>query len=75
MVIIVVGVGGVRGWQSTWPGAGAGLLAAGLVQRIPRSALQLVVGTLRSSFGTFWAVQGLGSPGRAATPPSWPGWS
>jgi uncharacterized membrane protein len=45
--------------------AGAGLLARGLVQRIPRSALQLVVGTLLSSFGTFWAVQGLGI--------AWPG--
>ena len=44
---------------------GAGLLARGLVQRIPRSALQLVVGTLLSSFGTFWAVQGLGL--------AWPG--
>jgi len=40
--------------------AGAGLLARGLVQRIPRSALQLAVGTLLSSFGTFWAVQGFG---------------
>jgi uncharacterized membrane protein len=40
--------------------AGAGVLARGLVQRIPRSALQLLVGTLLSSFGTFWAVQGLG---------------
>jgi uncharacterized membrane protein len=36
--------------------AGTGLLARGLVQRIPRSALQLLVGTLLSSFGTFWAV-------------------
>ena len=40
--------------------AGAGLLARRLVQRIPRSALQLLVGTLLSSFGSFWAVQGLG---------------
>ncbi len=45
--------------------AGAGLLARGVVQRIPRSALQLLVGTLLSSFGTFWAVQGLGV--------AWPG--
>jgi len=45
--------------------AGAGLLARGVVQRIPRSALQLVVGTLLSSFGTFWAVEGLGV--------AWPG--
>jgi uncharacterized membrane protein len=35
------------------------------VERIPRSALQLLVGTLLSSFGTFWAVQGLGV--------AWPG--
>jgi uncharacterized membrane protein len=39
---------------------GAGLLARGVVGRIPRSALQLLVGTLLSSFGTFWAVEGLG---------------
>jgi uncharacterized membrane protein len=45
--------------------AGAGLLARGIVQRIPRSALQLLVGTLLSSFGTFWAVEGLGV--------AWPG--
>ena len=45
--------------------AGAGLLARGLVQRIPRSVLQLLVGTLLSSFGTFWAVEGLGV--------AWPG--
>jgi uncharacterized membrane protein len=31
-----------------------------VVERIPRSALQLLVGTLLSSFGTFWAVEGLG---------------
>jgi uncharacterized membrane protein len=45
--------------------AGAGLLARGVVQRIPRSALQLLVGTLLASFGTFWAVEGLGI--------TWPG--
>jgi uncharacterized membrane protein len=45
--------------------AGAGVLARGAVQRIPRSALQLLVGTLLSSFGTFWAVEGLGV--------AWPG--
>ncbi|SRR6266550_2944366 len=45
--------------------SGAGLLARGIVQRIPRSALQLLVGTLLSSFGTFWAVEGLGV--------AWPG--
>ena len=30
------------------------------VARIPRSLLQLVVGTLLTSFGTFWALEGLG---------------
>jgi uncharacterized membrane protein len=45
--------------------AGAGVLARGVVERIPRSALQLLVGTLLSSFGTFWAVEGLGV--------AWPG--
>ena len=39
--------------------AGAGVLARRSVERIPRSALQLVVGTLLTSFGTFWSVQGL----------------
>jgi uncharacterized membrane protein len=31
-----------------------------LVARIPRSLLQLVVGTMLTTFGTFWAVEGLG---------------
>jgi uncharacterized membrane protein len=30
------------------------------VVRIPRSLLQLIVGTLLTSFGTFWALEGLG---------------
>jgi uncharacterized membrane protein len=44
---------------------GAGALARRAVERIPRSALQLLVGTLLSAFGTFWAVEGLGI--------AWPG--
>jgi len=44
---------------------GAGALAHRAVERIPRSALQLLVGTLLSAFGTFWAVEGLGI--------AWPG--
>jgi uncharacterized membrane protein len=44
---------------------GAGALAHRAVERIPRSALQLLVGTLLSAFGTFWAVEGLGV--------AWPG--
>jgi uncharacterized membrane protein len=41
-----------------------GLALNRLVARIPRSLLQLVVGTLLTSFGTFWALEGLGE--------SWP---
>ena len=39
---------------------GIGAAAHPLVSRIPRSLLQLVVGTLLTTFGTFWAVEGLG---------------
>jgi uncharacterized membrane protein len=38
----------------------AGFALKGFVTRIPRSLLQLVVGTLLTSFGTFWALEGLG---------------
>ncbi|MDP9219953.1 MAG: hypothetical protein M3P23_05365 [Actinomycetota bacterium] len=56
--------------------AGAGVLASGLVAGIPRSALQLVVGTLLTSFGTFWAVEGLGVrwPGGDGAIPVLAGW-
>ena len=37
-----------------------GFALKGLVSRIPRSLLQLIVGTLLTSFGTFWALEGLG---------------
>ncbi len=37
-----------------------GAAAHPYVSRIPRSLLQLVVGTLLTTFGTFWAVEGLG---------------
>jgi len=39
---------------------GAGLLLRHAVSRIPRSLLQLVVGVLLTTFGTFWALEGLG---------------
>ncbi len=60
---IVLAVGVSRGWRSTLAGAGAGLLAlaavtavAGvtLVQTLPESLLQLVVGTLLLIFGLQW---------------------
>jgi uncharacterized membrane protein len=37
-----------------------GLALKGPVVRIPRSLLQLIVGTLLTSFGTFWSLEGLG---------------
>jgi uncharacterized membrane protein len=37
-----------------------GFALKGFVTRIPRSLLQLIVGTLLTSFGTFWSLEGLG---------------
>ena len=39
---------------------GIGLAVHPLVGRIPRSLLQLIVGTILTSFGTFWSLEGLG---------------
>jgi uncharacterized membrane protein len=39
---------------------GAGVLLHGSVRRVPRSFLQLVVGVLLTTFGTFWSLEGLG---------------
>jgi uncharacterized membrane protein len=44
---------------------GVGFAIQSVVRRIPRSVLQLVVGLMLTSFGTFWAVEGVGV--------SWPG--
>jgi uncharacterized membrane protein len=38
----------------------AGLLLRGSVQRVPRSVLQLIVGVMLTTFGTFWALEGIG---------------
>ena len=37
-----------------------GLVAHPLVTQIPRSFLQLIVGVMLTTFGTFWALEGLG---------------
>lgn len=37
-----------------------GIAVRGQVQRMPRSLLQLIVGTMLTTFGTFWALEGLG---------------
>jgi len=51
---VIGGVGAVVGVGAV------GAAAHPLVTRIPRSLLQLVVGTLLTTFGTFWAIEGLG---------------
>lgn len=58
--------------------AGAAVLVIGLVAHrplsaVPENTLKYVVGLLLSTFGTFWAVEGLGifAPGRESL--SWPG--
>ena len=38
----------------------AGVALKGVVTSIPRSLLQLIVGTLLTTFGSFWALEGLG---------------
>jgi uncharacterized membrane protein len=43
----------------------AGLLLRGSVQRVPRSVLQLIVGVMLTTFGTFWSLEGIGV--------NWPG--
>ena len=69
VVLIVVSFGASAGQLgiAVVGGAGAsvvvgaiGLAIHPLVSRIPRSLLQLFVGTLLTSFGTFWALEGLG---------------
>lgn len=58
-VAVVAGVGAVV------VVGGLGMAVQPAVRQIPRSVLQLVVGLLLTTFGTFWAVEGLGV--------NWPG--
>jgi uncharacterized membrane protein len=69
IAIIVVSFGGAAGYTGTAVIGGVaaivvvgfiGFALRGPVVRIPRSLLQLIVGTLLTSFGTFWALEGLG---------------
>jgi uncharacterized membrane protein len=53
----VAALGGVSALVVVWA---LGLAIRRSVTRIPRSLLQLVVGILLTSFGTFWALEGLG---------------
>ena len=74
IAVIVVAFGAAAGAVgSAVVGAAAAIIALGavggltyrLVARIPRRALQLFVGAMLTTFGTFWAGEGLGV--------AWPG--
>jgi uncharacterized membrane protein len=51
----------------------AGVLARGPLTQVPENTLKYGVGLMLASFGTFWAVEGLGAlrPGRESL--TWPG--
>jgi uncharacterized membrane protein len=61
-VTIVIAVASVRGWRSAGAGALAGLVSLALLvlmlgpllERVPRHALQLVIGVLLLLFGMRW---------------------
>lgn len=67
MVSIVVGVGEMRGWRSTWIGSTAGFVVLALVvvvmgtalRAIPIHWLRLVVGALLLIFGLQWLKKAL----------------
>src|ERR1700722_4264090 len=67
MVIIVVGVGAIRGWRSTLLGTGAGLavvaaliLALGTaLTYLPINGLRVVAGSLLFVFGLQWLRKGI----------------
>jgi uncharacterized membrane protein len=55
-----LGVAAVGGVGAVVIVGALGLSVQPAVRRIPRSVLQLVVGLLLTTFGTFWSVEGLG---------------
>jgi uncharacterized membrane protein len=66
-IVVTFGVTGHELGVAALSGIGAVVVVGGLgvaiqpaVRRIPRSVLQLIVGLLLTSFGTFWAVEGVG---------------
>jgi uncharacterized membrane protein len=54
------GVASVAGISAVIVVGGLGLAAKNSVTRIPRAFLQLIVGVMLTTFGTFWALEGLG---------------
>lgn len=66
-IVVTIGANANQMSAAIVGGAGAivligaiGLFTHRIVTRIPRSVLQLVVGLMLTTFGTFWAVEGLG---------------
>ena len=66
-IVVSVGVAAHELTVSIIGGAGAlvvtaavGAVLGSLVRRVPRSVLQLVVGIMLTTFGTFWSIEGLG---------------
>ena len=58
--------------------AGALVLAAGAIvhrplARVPENTIKFAVGLLLSTFGTFWAVEGLGVVAEGSASLDWPG--
>jgi uncharacterized membrane protein len=51
----------------------AGALAGGPLTRVPENTLKYGVGLMLASFGTFWAVEGLGAVRPGGDALSWPG--
>jgi uncharacterized membrane protein len=66
-IVVTFGVTGHQLGVAALGGIGAVVLVGALgvviqpaVRRIPRSVLQLIVGLLLTTFGTFWAMEGVG---------------
>jgi uncharacterized membrane protein len=52
---------------------GAGVLAHRPLSRVPENTIKFAVGLLLSTFGTFWAVEGLGVFAEGRESIEWPG--
>jgi uncharacterized membrane protein len=51
----------------------AGVLVRGPLERVPENTIKFAVGLLLSTFGTFWAVEGLGIFKHGSSSVDWPG--
>jgi uncharacterized membrane protein len=67
IIVVSFGAGANHLGAAVVGGAGAIVIVGGIgfalhntVRRVPRSFLQLVVGILLTTFGTFWSLEGLG---------------